>query len=195
MINICIYIKCKNIITPNGTLEKIIKNPIYNKEYNITILPNFFENKIKIDIFLHFSNIFFFKYTKKPNLVQLKMIREEVLNNIPKYIANPKDLYINIRSGEIFTSVINKFYSQPPLCFYKKIINESNYRNYYILANGHENPVIDKLLSLYPYIKYIHGSIEDDISIIINAYNFVLSISTFPLTLIYLNNNLLNLYI
>ena len=195
LINICINIKCKNIITPNGTLENIIKNPIYNKEYNILILPNSYENKTKIDIKIHFTNIFFFKYKKKPNLVKLNIIREEVLNNIPKYFADPKDLYINIRSGEIFVNVINKYYSQPPLCFYQKIINDSNYRNYYILANGHENPVIDKLMSLYPKIKYIHGSIVDDVSVIINAYNFVLSLSTFPLSLIYLNNNLMNLYI
>lgn len=195
MINICIYIKCKNIIIPNCTLGKIIKNPIYNKEYNITILPNSYKNKKKIDIYLPFSSIFFFKYTTKRNLVHLYMIREEVLNNIPKYLAAPKDLYIHIRSGDIFINVINRFYSQPPLCFYRKIINESNYQNYYILSNGHENPVIDKLLSLHPYIKYIHGTLEYDISVIINAYNLVLSLSSFPLTLIYLNNNLLNLYI
>ena len=85
--------------------------------------------------------------------------------------------------------------AQPPLCFYQKIINENNYSDIYILSNGHENPIVDKLLEIYPKIKYIHGKIEYDISVIINAYNFVMPISTFPKTLINLNSNLKNLYI
>ena len=195
LINICINIKCKNIITPKGTLEYIIKRPIFNKEFNITILPYSYVNQTKIDIKLGFKNSFFFKYKKKFNPMRLWIIKEEVLNNIPRYVAKPNDLYINIRSGDIFLNVIHILYSQPPLCFYQKIINENKYENIYIVANGHENPVVDQLLKLYPNIKYIHGSIVDDIKVIINAYNFVMSISTFPMTLIWLNNYLKNLYI
>ena len=55
--------------------------------------------------------------------------------------------------------------------------------------------MVDKLLKLYPKIKYIHGKVEYDISVIINAYNFVKPISTFSGTLINLNINLKNLYI
>ena len=127
--------------------------------------------------------------------MRLRIIREEVLNNIPKYNISPDDLYINIRSGDIFVKAINNDYSQPPLCFYQKIINEKHYKNNYIVSNGHENPVVDKLLILFPEIKYIHDSVEGDISIIINAYNLVMSVSTFPWTLIRLNYNLKNLYI
>ena len=93
LINICINIKCKNIITPKGTLKYIIKKPIYNKEFN------------------------------------------------------------------------------------------------------NENPVVDQLLKLYPNIKYMHGAVVDDITVIVHAYNFVTSISTFPMTLIWLNNYLKNLFI
>jgi len=85
-------------------------------------------------------------------------------------------------------------YSQPPLCFYLKIINDNNYNGIYILSNGHENPVVDELIKLYPHIKYIHGSIEFDISVLVNAYNLVMPISTFTFTLINLNNNLMVLY-
>jgi len=150
LINICINIKCKNIITPKGTLKYIIKKPIYNKEFNI---------------------------------------------NIPRYVANPNDLYINIRSGDVFINYNASLYSQPPLCFYQKIINENKFQNIYIVANGHENPVVDQLLKLYPNIKYMHGAVVDDITVIVHAYNFVTSISTFPMTLIWLNNYLKNLFI
>ena len=194
LINICEKILCQNIISPGG-LQTIIKKPIFYKEYNITIFPNSYKYKIPIDIILTKREVFWFHYKKKPNLMRLKIIREEVINNIPKYISNPNDLYINIRSGDIFINRINRMYSQPPLCFYQKIINENNFRNIYILSNGHENPVVDKLLKLYPKIKYIHGKVEYDISVIINAYNFVKPISTFSGTLINLNINLKNLYI
>ena len=51
-----------------------------------------------------------------------------------------------------------------------------------------------KLIKLYPKIKYINTSLEDAVSIIINAYNFVISASTFSKTLIHLNINLKYLY-
>lgn len=193
-INICEKIKCKNIITPYG-LQNIIKNPINYKEYNITIFPSSFENKMKVDIKLSNPSIYYFSYKKKPHEMRLKVIREEVLNNIPKYNISPDDLYINIRSGDIFVNAINSDYSQPPLCFYQKIINEKNYKNNFIVSNGHENPVVDKLLKLFPEIKYVHDSVEGDISIIVNAYNLIMPVSTFPWTLIRLNYNLINLYI
>ena len=127
--------------------------------------------------------------------MRLSILREEILNNIPKYVANPNDLYINIRSGDIFVNVINKNYAQPPLCFYQKIINENNFNKIFIISNGHENPVVDELLKLYPKIKYSHDSVLSDISLIVNAYNLVMPVSTFTSTLIRFNNNLKNIYI
>ena len=49
LINICEKIKCKNIICPIG-LDSIIKKPILNKDINITIFPDFYRDKIKIDL-------------------------------------------------------------------------------------------------------------------------------------------------
>jgi len=193
LINICVYIKCKNIISPGG-LQNIIKKPIFFKENNITIFPNSFTPKPQIDISLRKSTTFWFCYKNKPHKMHLKIIREEVMNNIPKFKNDENDLFINIRSGDVFINKINHMYSQPPLCFYQKFIKENKFNKIYILSNGHENPVVNKLLQIYPKIKYIHGVIEYDISVIVNAYNFVMPISTFPMTLIYLNNNLKNLY-
>ena len=192
IINICEKISCRNIVL--GGLRNIIKNPIFYKKYNITIFPYSYKNKIKIDISLGSRNLFYFSY-KKNHYMRLSIIRNEVLNNIPKYKANANDLYINIRSGDIFLNAINPHYSQPPLCFYKKIINNNKFNKIFLLSNGHENPVVDELLKSYKEIKFIHGSVEFDISIIVNAYNFVMPVSTFPHTLINLNYNLKNLYL
>ena len=122
-------------------------------------------------------------------------MRNEILRNIPEVQIKPNDLYIHIRSGDIFLNDINPNYAQPPLCFYQKIIIENNYNNIYIFSNGHENPVIGNLLKLYSKVLYIKTSVEDAISLIINAYNFIKSSSTFSGTLIQLNINLKNLYI
>ena len=192
LINICINIKCKNIIIPEGSLRNIIKKPIFFKDFNITISP--YPNNIKKDtnIYIDF-NVFFFRYKNSFNKIRLSIIKEEVLNNIPKYNANINDLYIHIRSGDIFLNSSNIYYSQPPLCFYQKIIDENIYNNIYLFSNGYENPIINQLFKIYPTIKYINNNEQLAIAIIINAYNLVISTSTFPMTLIWLNNNLKNI--
>ena len=110
------------------------------------------------------------------------------MDNIPKHNSN--HLYIYIRSGDIFMDNINIVYSQPFLCFHQKIINENNFSDIYIISNRRENPVVDKLIQLYPKKKFIHGSLENDTSIIVYAYNLVIATSTFSGTLIKFNNNL-----
>lgn len=194
LLNICINIKCANVISPGG-LQNLIKKPVFYKDYNITIFPNSFKINPKFGIELSKKTTFWFGYKNKPHLTRFGIIRDEVINNLPKINTNENELYIHIRSGDIFTKSINKMYSQPPLCFYQKVINENNYSHIYILSNGNENPVFVKLLEIYPKMKYIHGTIEYDMSIIINAINFIMSISTFAMTLIHLNTKLKNLYI
>ncbi len=176
-------------------MESIIKNPIFYKKYNITIYPYQYKNKIKIDIFLNTGTIFYFKYKKMVKVNRLKILRQEIINNIPKFVTNHDEIIIKIRSGDIFINDTNPVYSQPPLCFYEKIINENKFRKIYILSNGHENPVINELLKLYPKILYIEGSIQEAVSMIIYSYNLVHSVSTFQEYLIPFNNNLENLYV
>ena len=65
----------------------------------------------------------------------------------------------------------------------------------FLISNGHENPIVDILLKLYPQIIFIHGSILEDASILINVYNLILPVSSFPYSLIRLNNNLRKIYI
>lgn len=194
LINICEKIRCKNIITPGG-LEVLIKKPIFYKLYNITIFPNSYKDKLTIDINLNHSDLHHFIYRKQTHNMRLSIIRDEIFDNIPRYDANPNDLFIHIRSGDIFINHICKYYSQPPLCFYQKIINNYKYNNIFLLSNGHENPVINQLLKIYPNIKFIKGSIISDIAKIINAYNLVISYSSFIVNLILFNKNLKTLFV
>ena len=126
--------------------------------------------------------------------MRLGILKDEIISNIPTNTTDPNYLYIHMRAGDIFIKSILPGYSQPPLCFYRKIITENKYKYIFLLSNGHENPFVDALLKLYPNIKYIHGSVNEDLSVIINAYNLVVSISTFSFRIINLNGNLNNLY-
>ena len=199
LINICENIKCKNIIIPE-TLGDIIKNKIKinfskHKENEITILPPSYKKEMNITLNLNGYLVFIFRYKDKKHKLFLDTVKDEVLNNLPAYKANPEDLYINIRSGDVFVNIMHSSYSQPPLCFYQKIIQENKYQNIYLISNGKENPLVDILLKLYPNIKYMHGTPIEDMSVLVNVYNLVLPISSFPYAVIRFNDNLKNLFI
>ena len=80
----------------------------------MTIFPDFYRDKIKIDLKLSIQTLFYNKYVIKNNDMKLGILKDEIISNIPTYIAYPNDLYIHIRSGDIFTKAIHPKYSQPP---------------------------------------------------------------------------------
>ena len=196
LINICENIKCKYILAPRG-LDDIIKNIIFHKEYNITILPYSYKSRLNKSLCLRAFNIFKFRYTNILHKIRMNLLRNEIISNLPRYKASPHDLYINIRSGDIFKKKIHSGYAQPPLCFYKKIINENkiSYNKIFLISNGHENPIVDILLKLYPQIIFFHGTILEDASLLVNIYNLIMPVSSFPYSLIRMNNNLRTIYI
>lgn len=119
----------------------------------------------------------------------------EILRNIPKIINNKKDLYVYIRSGDIFIFP-EHHYSQAPLCFYQKILNYYKFRKIYLIAEDKNNPVIQKLLEQYPNIIYNQNSLKIDIAYLVNAYNIAGGkISAFLGNILYLNDNLLIIWI
>lgn len=106
-------------------------------------------------------------------------------------MIDQNDLVIHIRSGDIFKS-LHSYYSQPPLCFYKSILNNNIFKNIFIIAINKENPTINHLLKEFSNIIYKKNSLEKDFSYLINAYNLVGSVSSFLMTIIKFNDNLNN---
>ena len=145
-------------------------------------------------ICLSISFLYFYTYVnvnKTFIMERTNVFRDEMLNNIPKYESHINDLYIHIRSGDIFNFIrLKNDYPQPPLCFYESIIDNFSFRKIYILSENDNNPVINILLKKYKNIQYLHGSLTQDISYIINAYNLVISCSTFSLGLSRLSKKL-----
>ena len=135
------------------------------------------------------SKYFFFPKVIKPE-VRIHLIKSEILKNLPFVNTNEKDLYIHIRGGDIFYNHPHYIYAQPPLCYYEKIIKSNDFKNIYIISEDKSSIIIQNLLRKYKNIIHNINKVEYDISLLCNAYNIVISISSFVLAAIKLNENL-----
>ena len=184
----CEIIGCKTIILDKNAFW-YVKNKIYISKYNILVKVG---DKLEYNnsSLLYFNSYFLFYsfFNIKPE-IRINLIRDEIIRNLIKMNINEKDLYIHIRSGDIF---INPHwpYAQPPLCFYRNILNNNKFNKIHLITQDKNNPVIEKLLNEYSNIIYKSYYIKEDISLLINAYNIVASISSFSTSIIQLNYNL-----
>jgi len=195
----CEFLGCKNIYLYKDYW--FVKKPIYDKETNITISP------LTIDIWDNKTTVYIPQNLRFPKILKLfnnifipvrtYILKNEIFSHLKLINTRSEDLYINIRSGnDIFkkNGYIQDTYFQPPLCFYQTIISMFNFNNIYIISNGIENPVINKLLKIYNNIKYFHGTVEEDVAIILSAKNLVLPCSSFSVELIKISDELKNLF-
>lgn len=189
----CEVIECHKIILnqPISKRRWFFGKEIYIKQLNITIIQesnvNCKENNI-----LCLSEIswdIFYPMIIIPK-VRIQLIKNEILSNLQYINIDPDDLYIHIRGGNIFNLYPLKYYAQPPLCFYEKVINEKKFKNIYIISMDTSNIVINNLTTKYKNIIYKQNNLVHDISLLCQAYNIVLSISSFIISAIKLNDNL-----
>ena len=191
--NLLYYCEILNItnIYLNSRKKWPINEKIISKKLNISFTLkkniNFEENNICIldKKFIYYQRIL------KPE-IRIDILKYEIKKNLPKIIVNPNDLFIHIRSGDIFKYKSNKgmSYAQPPLCFYQSIINLFKFRNIFIISEDKRNPVIDLLIKNYQQIIFTNNSLNLDIALLLKAYNIVGSISSFFTTLIIINDNI-----
>ena len=185
----CEIVGCHKIIL--NAPKSLIKNPIYIKELNIKIIPGS-EVNCKDEFTVCDVHIFDPIYIKPQ--IRTQYLKEEIFRNIPKVNIDPNALYINIRGGDIFHTIIHDHYAQPPLCFYEKIINSNKFKNIYIISNDGQNIILNALMNKYKNIIFKHDNYETDVALIANAYNIVASVSSFFFVAIKLNDNLKNLW-
>ena len=188
----CEFLGCKKIIIEKNKNIYINKAILYKKK-NITIEPNqTFNSKENNSIIFNVYFFYFNNFRFLRNLNRFYIFKKQLLNNVPKVITHPDDLYIYIRSGDIFgqfKNVIQNYY-QPPLCFYIKILFKYKFREVFIISEDKLNPVIPLLLSQYSNIKFMKNNLKLDISYLINSYNIVAAKSTFFSASIKLNGKL-----
>ena len=189
----CEILRCKEILVSRRF--SFIKNPIYYEKFNMVI-----KHKKNADCSEDgtacIGNAFLYdlRYNNTIPGHRFFVIQEEFLKSVPKYKANEDDLYIHIRSGDIFYNCLHPDYAQPPLCFYEFIINNYKFRKIFIVAENKKNPVINALLDKYENIEFLHKGFVGDISYIINAHNLVLSMSSFSYVIARLSKNLKNVF-
>lgn len=128
----CQILRCKKIIFQK-TNNWFIKITILNKKYKMKIeLAE--ENNIKEYDTLIDGTTNYFYYTKyiKP-IYRVDLLRDEIFKNLPKVSMSYKDLYIYIRSADIFASSKPRgLYIQRPLCYYLKVINDYEFRQIHL---------------------------------------------------------------
>ena len=188
----CEFLGCKRIIIEKNNAA-FIKHKIFYKKYNFSIEPNQVFNYMDNNSLI-INKWFFFKlnFSCLGKVNRFNLLKEEILNNLPKLKIHPHDLYIYIRSGDIFSIYKNSIttYSQPPLCFYQNILNNFNFRKVNIISEDKLNPVIPILLNNYSFIKYKKNNFKYDIAYLVNSFNIVSAKSSFLISLIKLNGNL-----
>lgn len=141
------------------------------------------------------KNYIYYQRIIKPE-IRIDKFKYEIKRNLPKVIINEKDLYIHIRSGDIFKYKSNKSmnYAQPPLCFYETILNQFKFRQIFIITQNNLNPIINILIKRFPTIIVTNNPLKVDIALLMNAYNIVGSISSFLTMIIMFNEHLIKLW-
>lgn len=106
--------------------------------------------------------------------------------NYENNLVNDEDIVIHIRSGDIFDperpELIEGYY-QPPLSYYKKVINHISPKKVHLVYEDDLNPVINPLkewLSKNNIPFFIHSStLKNDINVLLSAKTLVVGQGTF----------------
>ena len=149
----CEIIGCKTIILDEN-IYWYVKNQIFYGKNNISIEVGEnkkFENNSSL-YYNSSSSIFFSFFYIKPE-IRINIIRNEIIKNLNKVNIDKEDLYIHIRSGDIFI-IAHSPYAQPPFCFYKAILNNYKFNKVHLIAQNKNNPVIEKILNEYSNVIY-----------------------------------------
>ena len=181
-----------NNIYLNSYYDWYIKNDVITDKIKVSVKPSSQINCNSEDTICgHIFFDFFFPVLILPK-IRFTILKDEIKRNLPKVEIKKDDLYIYIRSGDSFTKD-GPGYTPAPYCFYKRILETAKYNDVYIISIDNLNPIIGKLMAEYPKIIHKLNPVEIDISILSNAYNLVNQVSSFVVTCITLNDNLINL--
>ena len=195
--NILYYSEILNIskIYLNSDMNWPLKNNVTLDGINITLISPSNIDFINENI-ISFNPILVYSQRVIRPEIRINKLKNEIFKNLPKIHIDTNDLYIHIRGGDIFNckKCKDKNYSQPPLCFYQKIITNFKFKNIYIISEDKRNPIITPLINQFNKIILTQNLIQTDIAIISNAYNLVGSMSSFLISLVIINENLKNFW-
>lgn len=140
------------------------------------------------------ETFFYFNKDLEPKLMKKyyeKYIKQIIKFNFDNIQTNNNDLFIHIRSGDIFNENPHTYYVQPPLIYYKNIIKK--YNNTYVIYEDKKNPCVNELEKLNN-VNIITLDLENTLKEFLKATHLVIGFGTFGLLLYIMNNNLKKLY-
>ena len=195
LIYYCEILNIKSIYLNSYYKWPISQNISYGK-MSISLISPININLNNDNIIIFDKKLIYFQKVFKPE-IRINILKSEIKRNLPEIKINENDLYIHIRGGDIFAYKAkgNINYAQPPLCFYIKVISKFKFRNIFILSMDNSNPIIKLLINEFPQIILTHNSIEIDISILLNAFNLIGSMSSFLTSIIITTVYHKNIYI
>jgi len=189
---------------------KIVTNHPYTNKGKIPYIPEYiyindsttpdivythsFLNKICIHRDIPELQSFIFE---KNHTKVLQKLRENIKLPLATESASEQDLYIHMRSGDIFHEPgwkWDNFYIPPPLIFYYNVIQSRKWQNIYIICEDTQNLCLSALFNKYPQIKWRQQSLNEDIKLILKAKNIVYGGGTFVPSLLEFNKNVKLIY-
>lgn len=149
-------------------------------------------------IILHTSFAFLFFYELKScpigiNFEDFAFFKEFLNSRYSNLDLNENDLYIHIRSGDVFIKHPNRYLGQPPLNYYLDIINSRKWNKIHVIAENDNNPCV-KELSKRGYV-FSKGSLHHDMSLLVNAVNLVVGPGSFGQAIALLSKKLKTYYV
>ena len=180
---------------PTKDLHSMIRNFIVNFTEDSSITLENVDEKCHNKI----VNCFYDAIPPVPNNKKSEILQKYIL---PNFNYTEKELHndtivIHIRSGDIMKEGCHGFYVQPPYSFYKRVIDENNYKRIIIVTEpDKKNPAIQMIQEGYSNVEIQSINLYHDVSVILSAKNFICnSQGTFGHMLALMSKNLKNIYI
>ena len=175
-------------ILPNHTLLKV--NEIYNKENKEINNDNI---QINNDFFYARKLGFEIEPYKMREIAQKYLIDIVNINLNKEQNKNSNNLVIHLRLGDIMT--VSNTYIIHPLKLYKQLIQEDDYDNYIFVYEKEEFLITELKKINNNKLIFQSSSLIDDIELLCNEENFLLSFSTFSLMIYFLSKNIKHILI
>jgi len=127
-----------------------------------------------------------------------EILRKYILPNCRLPQLDPMDvLVIHMRGGDIIqkTPPPHQGYVQPPLSFYKRVIEDCPIKNIIIITETVSNPCAKVIASMYPNCKIQISSLTEDVTTFLRATHVCFnSVGTFGETLALMSPNIKQAY-
>ena len=128
-----------------------------------------------------------------------EILRKYILPNCRLPELNPLEaLVIHMRGGDIIqhNPLPHPLYVQPPLSFYKRVIEDCPIKNIIIITEEIPNPCAKVIASMYPNCKIQTSSVTEDVTIFLRATHVCFNrTGTFGRTLALMSPNIKSAYI